>query len=77
MSEQNPVFSPGPTNIPDVFHKACDIVSMDYRSSKLQEKFFASDIWGVLPVLMASSGISTAEMALVDLSFPASLGSGV
>ncbi|RTZ82563.1 MAG: hypothetical protein DSY94_10100 [SAR324 cluster bacterium] len=46
LSEQNPVFIPWPTNIPDVFHKACDIVSMDYRSSKLQEKFFASDIWG-------------------------------
>jgi|TARA_B100000795_G_scaffold194989_1_gene149205 alanine-glyoxylate transaminase/serine-glyoxylate transaminase/serine-pyruvate transaminase len=27
--------------------------------------------------VMASSGISTAEMALVDLSFPASLSSGV
>jgi len=46
LSEQNPVFIPWPTNIPDVFHKACDIVSMDHRSSKLQEKFFASDIWG-------------------------------
>jgi len=27
--------------------------------------------------MMASSGIATAEMALFDLSFPASLGSGV
>ena len=46
LSEQNPVFIPWPTNIPDVFHKACDIVSTDHRSSKLQEKFFALDIWG-------------------------------
>jgi len=46
LSEQHQVFIPGPTNIPDVFHRACDIVSMDHRSSKLQEKFFALDIWG-------------------------------
>jgi len=32
---------------------------------------------GILTDVMASSGIATAEMALVDLSFPASLGSGV
>jgi hypothetical protein len=46
LSEQNPVFIPEPTNIPDVFHKACDIVSMDHNPSKLHEKFFASDIGG-------------------------------
>ena len=46
LSEQNPVFIPGQTNIPVAFHKACDIVSKDHRSSKLQEKFFALDIWG-------------------------------
>jgi alanine-glyoxylate transaminase/serine-glyoxylate transaminase/serine-pyruvate transaminase len=32
---------------------------------------------GILTDVMASSGIATAEMALVDLSFPVSLGSGV
>jgi len=32
---------------------------------------------GILTDVMASSGIATAEMALVGLSFPASLGSGV
>ena len=77
MSEQNPVFIPGPTNITDVFHKACDIVSMDHRSSKLQEIFFRIGHLGSLTDVMALFGIATSEMALVDLSFPVSLGSGV
>ena len=47
LSEQNPVFIPGPPKIPDVLRKACDIGTMDHRSAKLQGKFFASDIWGV------------------------------
>ena len=47
MSEQNLIFILGPTKIPDVLRKACDIGTMDNRSAKLQEKFFASDIWGV------------------------------
>ena len=32
MSFQNPVFIPGPTNIPEVIRKACDIPTMDHRS---------------------------------------------
>ena len=47
MSEQNPVFIQGPTKIPDVLRKACDIGAMDNHSAKLQEKFFASEIWEV------------------------------
>jgi hypothetical protein len=47
LSEQNTVFIPWPTKTPDVLRKACDIGAMDHRSAKLQEKFFASDIWGV------------------------------
>jgi hypothetical protein len=47
LFEQNPVFIPGPTKILDVLRKASDIGTMDHRSVKLQEKFFASEIWGV------------------------------
>lgn len=32
MSFQNPVFIPGPTNIPDVLRKACDMPTVDHRS---------------------------------------------
>ncbi|WP_375257953.1 L-aspartate--glyoxylate aminotransferase BhcA [Citreimonas sp.] len=32
MSLQNPVFIPGPTNIPDAIRKACDMATMDHRS---------------------------------------------
>ncbi|SDY44135.1 L-aspartate--glyoxylate aminotransferase BhcA [Citreimonas salinaria] len=33
MSLQNPVFIPGPTNIPDAIRKACDMPTMDHRSA--------------------------------------------
>lgn len=32
MSFQNPVFIPGPTNIPEVLRKACDMPTLDHRS---------------------------------------------
>ena len=32
MSIQNPVFIPGPTNIPEALRKACDMPSIDHRS---------------------------------------------
>jgi alanine-glyoxylate transaminase/serine-glyoxylate transaminase/serine-pyruvate transaminase len=32
MSSQNPVFIPGPTNIPESIRKACDVPTMDHRS---------------------------------------------
>lgn len=32
MSAQNPVFIPGPTNIPDNIRKACDMATIDHRS---------------------------------------------
>ena len=34
MSFQNPVFIPGPTNIPDVIRKACDMPTLDHRSAE-------------------------------------------
>ncbi|UWQ96744.1 aminotransferase class V-fold PLP-dependent enzyme [Rhodobacteraceae bacterium M385] len=33
MSSQNPVFIPGPTNMPEVLRRACDIPTMDHRSA--------------------------------------------
>ncbi|TLP64373.1 aminotransferase class V-fold PLP-dependent enzyme [Parasedimentitalea maritima] len=33
MSFQNPVFIPGPTNMPEVLRKACDMPTLDHRSS--------------------------------------------
>lgn len=33
MSQQNPVFIPGPTNIPEALRKACDVPTMDHRSA--------------------------------------------
>ena len=32
MSSQNPVFIPGPTNIPESLRKACDMPTIDHRS---------------------------------------------
>ena len=37
MSFQNPVFIPGPTNIPEVLRKACDMPTMDHRSTRFGE----------------------------------------
>lgn len=37
MSDQNPVFIPGPTNIPDALRKACDMQTLDHRSPKFRE----------------------------------------
>lgn len=33
MSYQNPVFIPGPTNMPEALRKACDIPTVDHRSA--------------------------------------------
>ena len=33
MSTQNPIFIPGPTNIPEVLRKAVDMPTIDHRSS--------------------------------------------
>ncbi len=37
MSFQNPVFIPGPTNMPEVLRKACDMPTLDHRSSLFGE----------------------------------------
>ena len=50
MSNQNPVFIPGPTNIPDVIRKACDMATLDHRSGEFAE-IFAPAVAGVKQVL--------------------------
>ncbi len=37
MLYHNPVFIPGPTNIPEVIRKACDMPTLDHRSSQFQD----------------------------------------
>ena len=62
MSNQNPVFIPGPTNIPDVIRKACDMATLDHRSGEFAE-IFAPAVAGVKQVLKTK----TAEIVI----FPA------
>lgn len=37
MSDQNPLFIPGPTNIPERLRRACDVPSMDHRSERFAD----------------------------------------
>ncbi|MEM7723919.1 MAG: L-aspartate--glyoxylate aminotransferase BhcA [Pseudomonadota bacterium] len=37
MMQQNPVFIPGPTNMPEVLRRACDMPTMDHRSSSFPQ----------------------------------------
>jgi alanine-glyoxylate transaminase/serine-glyoxylate transaminase/serine-pyruvate transaminase len=55
MSFQNPVFIPGPTNIPDAIRKACDMQTLDHRSSAFRE-IFAPAVAGVKKVLKTEKG---------------------
>ena len=55
MSTQNPVFIPGPTNIPDRLRHACDVPTIDHRSASFGAMFkplFA----GVKKVLRTRTG---------------------
>jgi len=37
MPNQNPVFIPGPTNIPESVRKACDMPTLDHRSAAFRD----------------------------------------
>lgn len=37
MSDQNPVFIPGPTNMPEALRRACDLPTIDHRSPRFAE----------------------------------------
>ncbi len=55
MSSQNPVFIPGPTNIPDSVRKACDMATIDHRSPAFA-RMFKPAVEGVRRVLKMAQG---------------------
>ncbi|TVP70321.1 MAG: aminotransferase class V-fold PLP-dependent enzyme [Rhodobacteraceae bacterium] len=55
MSTQNPVFIPGPTNIPEEIRKACDMPTLDHRSPQFA-RVFKPAVAGVRRVLGMSEG---------------------
>ena len=55
MSIQNPVFIPGPTNIPEALRKACDMPTMDHRSAAFAEILHPA-LKGVKKVLKTEAG---------------------
>jgi alanine-glyoxylate transaminase/serine-glyoxylate transaminase/serine-pyruvate transaminase len=55
MFDQNPVFIPGPTNIPEIIRKACDIGSMDHRSPRFRE-ILVPTLAGVKKVVGTTNG---------------------
>jgi alanine-glyoxylate transaminase/serine-glyoxylate transaminase/serine-pyruvate transaminase len=55
MSFQNPVFIPGPTNIPDAIRKACDLPTLDHRSPAFA-RLFRPAVEGVRRVLKMEAG---------------------
>jgi alanine-glyoxylate transaminase/serine-glyoxylate transaminase/serine-pyruvate transaminase len=55
MSTQNPVFIPGPTNIPEEIRKACDIPTLDHRSPAFA-RLFKPAVAGVRRILGMEQG---------------------
>lgn len=55
MFSQNPVFIPGPTNIPEAIRKACDVPTMDHRSPAFG-RLFRPAIAGVKRVMGTKAG---------------------
>lgn len=55
MSYQNPVFIPGPTNIPEAIRKACDMPTIDHRSPAFA-RMFKPAVAGVRRVLKMDQG---------------------
>ena len=55
MSFQNPVFIPGPTNMPESVRKACDMPTLDHRSPAFA-RLFKPAVAGVRRVLKMQAG---------------------
>ena len=55
MSLQNPVFIPGPTNIPEAIRKAVDVPTMDHRSPAFA-RLFKPAVAGVRRILKMDAG---------------------
>ena len=62
MSFQNPIFIPGPTNMPEAVRKACDMPTIDHRSPVFG-KILHPCLDGVRKVLKSES----AKVLLVGL----------
>ncbi|MEM1302735.1 MAG: L-aspartate--glyoxylate aminotransferase BhcA [Pseudomonadota bacterium] len=55
MTHQNPVFIPGPTNIPEALRRACDLPTIDHRSTVFPAMLAAARD-GVAQVMRAEAG---------------------
>lgn len=55
MTSQNPVFIPGPTNMPEALRKACDMPTIDHRSPVFA-RIFQPAVAGVREVLRMREG---------------------
>ncbi len=55
MPTQNPVFIPGPTNIPEEIRKACDVPTLDHRSPQFA-RIFKPAVAGVRRVFGMTEG---------------------
>lgn len=55
MSLQNPVFIPGPTNMPEAIRKACDMPTIDHRS-KAFERLYGPAVAGVRRIMRMKGG---------------------
>ncbi len=55
MSQQNPVFIPGPTNMPEEIRKACFVPTIDHRSPAFA-KMFNPAVAGVKRILKMGAG---------------------
>jgi alanine-glyoxylate transaminase/serine-glyoxylate transaminase/serine-pyruvate transaminase len=55
MSFQNPVFIPGPTNIPEAVRRACDMPTLDHRSALFADILHPA-LAGVAEVVRTTSG---------------------
>ena len=55
MYNQNPAFIPGPTNMPDVIRRACDIATLDHRSAAFGQ-IFGPALAGVKSILGTAEG---------------------
>ena len=64
MSMQNPVFIPGPTNIPESVRKACDMPTLDHRSPAFA-RMFKPAVEGVRRVLKMDAGSSGGEIIVI------------
>ena len=69
MSTQNPVFIPGPTNMPDELRRAVDFATIDHRSSNFVEMFLPA-LEGVKRVLKTNNGESLIFPSWFKSAFP-------